>query len=56
MKRIVNVLKHTLRIVYNDRTSDYNKLLNRANICTIETSVVDYYNLHNERIKAVHVM
>ncbi len=37
MKCIENVQKHALRIVYNDRTSDYSKLLNRAQICTIET-------------------
>ncbi len=37
MKRIENVQKRALRIVYNDRTSDYSELLNRAKICTIET-------------------
>ncbi len=37
MKRIENVQKRSLRIVYNDRTSDYSELLNRAKICTIET-------------------
>ncbi len=37
MKRIENIQKRTLKIVYNDRTSDYSELLNRAKICTIET-------------------
>ncbi len=37
MKRIENVQKCALRIVYNDRTSDYSELLNRAKICTIKT-------------------
>ncbi len=37
MKQIENVQKQALRIVYNDRTSDYSELLNRAEICTIET-------------------
>ncbi len=35
MKRIENVQKCALRIVYNDRT--YSELLNRAKVCTIET-------------------
>ncbi len=37
MKRIENVQKCALRIVYNDRTSDCSELLNSAKICTIET-------------------
>ncbi len=37
MKRIENLQKHALRIVYNDRISDYSELLNEAKICTIET-------------------
>ncbi len=37
MKRFENVQKRALRIVYNDRTSDYSELLNSAKICTIET-------------------
>ncbi len=37
MKQIENVQNKALRIVYNDRTSDYSELLNRAEICTIET-------------------
>ncbi len=37
MKRFENVKKLTLRIVYNDRISDYSELLNRAKLCTIET-------------------
>ncbi len=36
MKRTENVQKWALRIVYNDRISDYSELLNRAIICTIE--------------------
>ncbi len=35
--QIENVHKHAPGIVYNDRTSDYSELLNRAKICTIET-------------------
>ncbi len=37
MKWIENVQKRALRIVYNDRTSDYSELLNRTKICTIKT-------------------
>ncbi len=36
-KRIENVQKSALRLVFNDRTSDYSELLNRTKICTIET-------------------
>ncbi len=37
MKRIENVQKIALRIVFNDRISDYSDLLKKANTCTIET-------------------
>ncbi len=52
MKRIENVQKSILRIVYNDRTSDNSELLNRAKICTIETRwkrqlVTEVYNAMN---------
>ncbi len=37
MKLIKNVQKQVIRRVYNDSTSYYSELLNRAHICTIET-------------------
>ncbi len=36
MKRIENV-KKAFQIVFNDRISNYNDLLEKANTCTIET-------------------
>ncbi len=37
MKRIENVQKRALQIVFNDRISDYTDLLKKANTCIIET-------------------
>ncbi len=37
MKCIENVQKRALRIVFNDRISDYSDLLKKANTCMIET-------------------
>ncbi len=37
MKHIENVQKRALKIIVNERISDYNDLLKKAKTCTIET-------------------
>ncbi len=50
MKRIENVQKRALQIVFNDRISDYSDLLKKANTCTIKTKVEE--TAHNRGLQS----